>query len=386
MLWRIFISLLFFISAFSVFGQGQKRVMVLGEASHSNAFKNELRLQEATVLRHLEFTNGLVLRMSDNAIEQLQRRFPELQFINDKKRQLIQPTAGKNPNKGGGKNQPAPDPAQEIPWGIGQVQAASAHQYSKGAGQTICVIDTGVDKTHNDLAANIIGGRNYVVSKGRVNLSDWNDDNGHGSHVAGTIAALDNEIGVIGVAPEASIYAVKALDRRGSGSFSDVIDGIYHCVSAGADVINMSLGAQVSHSTDLAQLIQDSINYANAMGVDVVAAAGNSAADISSYVPAGLDNVIAVSSLDEDLSLSYFSNYGLGADDFAAPGRNILSTWKNGEYNSISGTSMAAPHVAGVLALSRSANSLGPVATDIGLSVSAQGAGLIDALLSVLNL
>jgi subtilisin family serine protease len=176
---------------------------------------------------------------------------------------------------------------------------------------------------------------------------DADDQNGHGTHVAGTIAAMDNAIGSRGVAPGAKVVAVRVLDRRGSGSTSGVIAGVdYVAGAAGSnDVANMSLGGGVSSSLDNA-VIAASATCA------FVLAAGNESDDADNHSPARANgnNIYTISAMDDNDNFAYFSNYGSGVD-YCAPGVSIFSTWKGGGYNTISGTSMAAPHAAGVILL-----------------------------------
>ena len=213
------------------------------------------------------------------------------------------------------------------------------------------VVDTGIDQDHQDLVSNLKGGVNFV-SKSPAKPADpskWNDDNGHGTHVAGTIAAADNEIGVLGVATEANLYAVKVLDRNGSGYISDVIAGINWAVNNDMDVVNMSLGS----SSDV-QALHDAVDAAYATGVVLVAAAGNSgdgnnATNNVSY-PAKYSSVIAVGATASDDSIPSWSSDGEEVE-FTAPGVSVRSAWNDGLYKIISGTSMASPHVAGTVAL-----------------------------------
>lgn len=245
---------------------------------------------------------------------------------------------------------PAPSqPAQSLPWGVDRIDADSTN--STGAGVTVCVVDTGIDKDHPDLQANIVGGRNFVAKGAIVDPSKWDDDNGHGTHVAGTIAAVDNTIGVVGVAPSASLLAAKVLNRQGSGYMSDVIAGIDYCVQNGAKVVSMSLGT----NTDV-QAVHDAVDAAYAGGVLLVAAAGNDYGGAVSY-PAAYDSVVAVSATDSADNLASFSNTGPEVE-LAAPGVSILSTYKGDGYATLSGTSMATPHVSGVAALAMEANPL----------------------------
>jgi len=245
---------------------------------------------------------------------------------------------------------PAPSqPAQKLPWGVDRVDADLSNH--TGAGVKVCVVDTGIDKDHPDLQANIVGGRNFVTKGATVDPTKWDDDNGHGTHVAGTIAAVDNTIGVVGVAPSASLLAAKVLNRQGSGYLSDVIAGIDYCVQNGAKVVSMSLGS----SSDV-QAFHDAVDAAYASGVLLVAAAGNDYGGAVSY-PAAYDSVVAVSATDSADNPASFSNVGPEVE-LAAPGVSILSTYKGGGYATLSGTSMATPHVSGVAALAWEANPL----------------------------
>ena len=169
-----------------------------------------------------------------------------------------------------------------------------------------------------------------------------------GTHVAGTIAAIDNNIGVVGVAAGATVIPVKVLGARGSGSWSGIIAGIEHVAEYGSagDVANMSLGGGIVAAVD------DAVKAAAAYGIKFVLAAGNSGANAINYSPARAngDNIYTISAMWEGDIWVSFSNYGSPVD-YCAPGVYINSTWKNGGYNRISGTSMAAPHAAGVLLL-----------------------------------
>ena len=245
---------------------------------------------------------------------------------------------------------PAPSqPAQTLPWGVDRIDAElSTHS---GLGVTVCVVDTGIDKDHPDLQANLAGGRNFVAKGVTVDPTKWDDDNGHGTHVAGTVAALDNTIGVVGVAPSASLLAAKVLNRQGSGYLSDVIAGVDWCVQSGAKVVSMSLGS----SSDV-QAFHDAVDAAYAAGALLVAAAGNDYGGAVSY-PAAYSSVVAVSATDKSDNLAAFSNVGPEVE-LAAPGVSVLSTWKDGGYATASGTSMSTPHVSGVAALAWEANPL----------------------------
>jgi subtilisin family serine protease len=209
------------------------------------------------------------------------------------------------------------------------------------AGRTAWVIDTGIDLDHPDL--------NVDVDRSRSFIRDVSPDdlNGHGTHVAGTIAAIKgNGIGVFGVAPGAPVVAVRVLDRNGRGSNSDVIAGVEYVADTASegDVANMSLGGGVSTALDTA------VKNAAATGILFTLAAGNEADDADNHSPARADgdNIYTVSAIDSADRFASFSNFGSHVD-YAEPGVSIRSTYKNGGYATISGTSMAAPHLAGIL-------------------------------------
>ncbi|MFL0074463.1 S8 family serine peptidase [Tenacibaculum maritimum] len=215
----------------------------------------------------------------------------------------------------------------------------------KSASQnTAWVLDTGVDLDHEDL--NVDTSRSVsFIAKGRE-AKNADDGNGHGTHVAGTIAAKDNAVGSVGVAPGNLIVAIKVLDSRGSGTNSGVISGVDY-VAANAnngDVANMSLGGGISSALD------NAIVNAASKGIKFVLAAGNESQDANNVSPARVNgnNIYTISAMDRNDNWASYSNYGSPVD-FCAPGSAIYSTWKDGGYNTISGTSMATPHAAGVL-------------------------------------
>ena len=207
------------------------------------------------------------------------------------------------------------------------------------------VIDTGIDLTHPDLNVDKATSKNFVPRE-----KSANDLNGHGSHVAGTIAAKINGSGVVGVAPGALLVAVRVLNRNGSGAYSDVIAGVDYVAKMGkpGDVANMSLGGPVSSTLD-----QAVINASTNSGVIFALAAGNDGEDANLHSPARAQgpNIYTVAAVNSSDVFASFSNYSaLGSPvDFAEPGVSILSTWMNGGYNTISGTSMATPHLAGLV-------------------------------------
>ena len=230
-------------------------------------------------------------------------------------------------------------PAEVLPWGINKIDAEQVWLLGGvGAGVNVGVIDTGISSVHPDLIANIKGGVSEVGY-----ASSWNDDNGHGSHVAGIIGAVDNSIGAIGASPAANLYAIKVLDRRGSGYLSDVIDGVDWAIGSGMNVINLSLGCDCPSES-----LHDAVARARDAGIVVVAAAGNSGGSV--LYPAAYPEAIAVAAVDSSGVAPYWSSRGPEVD-LAAPGKSIYSTYKGTGYATLSGTSMAAPHVAGAAAL-----------------------------------
>lgn len=270
---------------------------------------------------------------------------------------------------------------QTIPWGIDRVNALPVHAGSQfGAGINVAVLDTGIMLTHEDLT--VWGGFDTFGT------GNFNDDNGHGTHVAGTVAALNNTVGVIGAAPLSKLYAVKVLDSRGSGAYSNIIAGIEWAMNNNMNVINMSLGGR---SGSLA--LEDACTAAYNSGVLIVAAAGNEGNKPGNKesigYPAKYDSVIAVGSLTSLNERSSFSSTG-EALEIMAPGSGILSTTYNGGYGTMSGTSMASPHVAGVAALvwgidTNLSNSqvraiLNNTANDMWNDPWRYGNGLVDAL------
>lgn len=231
-------------------------------------------------------------------------------------------------------------PTASIPWGIKQVQAPKAWKYSKGKNIHIGVVDTGADYTHPDLKSNLGRGYNCIQS-----YSAPNDDNGHGTHICGTIAAYAAENGIKGMAPKAILHPVKAFDRNGSAYVSDIIKAIEWCTTNRMDIINMSFGMQTR-----SQALLDAINNAAAQGIIIVSSAGNEGKKNAIDYPARFKNTIAVGAIDKKRRIASFSNRGKQVD-FYAPGNKIYSTWLGGKYGLLNGTSMATSHVTGAIAL-----------------------------------
>jgi subtilisin len=283
--------------------------------------------------------------------------------------------------------------ASEYPWGVVRIGAQSVHSLTPpvlGAGVRVAVIDSGIDHTHPDLAANCRGGWDFVNRD-----DDPADDHGHGTHVAGTLAAVWNGSGVVGVAPQADLYALKVLGANGSGQYSDIIAAVNWCVTntdgIEIEIANLSLGS----SGDPGATVKEAFDSAYRYGVLIVAAAGNSGrrSGVGDNViyPARYDSVIAVAAADSLDRRASFSSTG-PAVELIAPGVGIYSTVPGG-YATYNGTSMAAPHVAGTAALVWAAHpdwdnvlvrtTLAGTAEDLGLALRQQGYGLVRADLAV---
>lgn len=237
--------------------------------------------------------------------------------------------------------------AQTLDWGINRTQAPTAWSSSfTGKGIKIAVVDTGIAK-HDDLV--IAGGASFTSY-----TTSYNDDNGHGTHVAGIIGARNNGYGTVGIANEADIFAVKVLGSDGSGYLSEIVAGIDWSITNKMDIVNLSLGTAAASTT-----LQQVVDKAYSQGILVVAAAGNNGTadglgDTVNY-PAKYDSVIAVAATDFSDKRASFSATG-STVEVSAPGVNIQSTYLNNGYAAMSGTSMAAPYAAGNLALIKQAN------------------------------
>ncbi|MGE5458451.1 MAG: S8 family serine peptidase [Methanococcaceae archaeon] len=279
-----------------------------------------------------------------------------------------------------------------VPWGITRIGAPLVHTNgNKGTGINVAIIDTGINYNHPDLRDNYKGGYDFVNDD-----VDPLDDNEHGTHCAGIIAAADNEIGVIGVAPEANLYSLKMLDSTGSGYISDLIAAIEWAIETRKDtdtsndiqIISMSLGSNSGVTA-----LETACSLAYDSGILLVAAAGNDGnrrgtGDSVDY-PGAYSSVIAVAATDSMNKRASSSSTG-PAVELAAPGVNIYSTYQN-SYTSLSGTSMACPHVAGTAALVLAANPsftnsnirdrLAKTATDLGTwrRDKLYGYGLVNA-------
>ncbi|MEO5930786.1 MAG: S8 family serine peptidase [Candidatus Kapaibacterium sp.] len=226
---------------------------------------------------------------------------------------------------------------QAMPWGVSKVGGSR-----DGSGRTAWIIDTGIDLYNPDLNVDLARSRNFVDEVGTPAM----DGNGHGTHIAGIIGARDNSIGVVGVAANAQLVAVRVLNDTGAGNYSTIIEGLDYATAnaRSGDVINLSLGGPPSHALD------DAVRRAAARGIKVVVAAGNEMEDAGLSSPSRVNypGVYTVSAFDINGDMASFSNYG-SVVDVSAPGVRILSTRVGGGTVYMSGTSMAAPHVAGLL-------------------------------------
>jgi thermitase len=234
------------------------------------------------------------------------------------------------------------DPGLSQQWGWTPTQTYAAWDVTKGSSATVvAIVDTGIQRSHPDLDAKIVAGYDYVD-----NDTAPDDGNGHGTHVAGTTAAeTNNGTGGAGLCSNCSLMPVRVLDNNGSGTLANVASGITWAADHGAKVINMSLGG--SGSTTL----QNAVDYAWNKGVFLACAAGNDGtSSTANAYPGAYTNCFAVASTNSSDAKSSFSNYGTWVEA-AAPVEGIYSTWMNSSYNTISGTSMATPHVAGLAGL-----------------------------------
>lgn len=379
-----------FLTSFALSAQGlpTRKIVVFSDSVVNEAAQQSLvERVGGVVLKPLPLINGLSVVLPNRASERaLESRVGVKRVEDDVQVSVSTPPPWAKQGK-----EPKTQPPQALEWNVDRLDAELAWPTSRGTGVKVAILDTGIDKDHPDLVSNIKGGVNFVPKRGwKVNPGGWDDDNGHGTHVAGLVAAVDNEIGVVGVAPEAHLYAVKVLDRNGNGYVSDVIAGLQWAVDSGMEVINLSLGT----NTDV-QSLHEAVDAVSAASVILVAAAGNDGdADPDSDVdyPAAYSSVIAVAATDSNDVRAYWSSDGPEVE-LAAPGVEVRSAWRGGGYQVLSGTSMATPHVSGVAALllalstppvqvretlKKTADDLGPLGFD-----NYYGYGLVDAEESV---
>lgn len=286
--------------------------------------------------------HGFSVTMAESAVAQLMRINPLIDYCEQDRIASIPPgddvpssIARGKPGGGGGGGGGS---TQTLPWGVDRL-----HGPGDGSGKTAWVIDSGIDTTHPDLNVDISRSVSFLSRD-----SSYSDANGHGTHVAGIIGARNNGFGVVGVAANATLVSLRVLDRRGNGPDSGVIAAIDWAAdhAAPGDVINLSL------ITTLLQSMNDAVANVASKGIYVAIAAGNNADDASNYSPASAagPNVYTVSAFQNGDIWASFSNYGPPVT-FSEPGVSIYSTYKGGGYTTLSGTSMAAPHLAGLLLL-----------------------------------
>lgn len=306
----------------------------------------------------------------------------------------------KNPKPGGG-GSTTTQPPQSLPTGVDRIDGELSTRFFTldNSAVNVAIIDTGIDTSHPDLR--VVGGKNCSTG------FSFKDGNGHGTHVAGTVAAIKNTIGVVGVLPGASLWAVRVLNNAGFGSFASVICGV-DFVTANANIIkvaNMSLGGGGSDDGNCGRTNNDALHTAIcnsfAAGVTYVVAAGNSGVDFAGSVPAAYDEVLTATAIADyngqpgggaaatcadwgaDDTPATFSNFATSAADqahtIAGPGVCILSTWKGQSYNTISGTSMATPHVTGTAALCIASGACTGTPSDIASKLRADAAAKATA-------
>lgn len=350
------------------------KVRVLIEATSSkgvstmSSSKSQLNAAKAQYGKRWEFSNGNAF-----TTEMTEKQYAALQKNKNLKVSLVDEVtvaadlrAAKKP----GTVEPLAEyPTQQVPWGIKAIyNNSNLTSTSGGAGINVAVLDTGVNVNHLDLVNTVEQCKDFTTAAG-LTSGQCNDANGHGTHVAGSALADGGSdgAGVYGVAPDSDLWAYKVLGDDGSGYSDDIAAAIRHAADQASatgtkTVINMSLGSSANNS-----LISSAVDYAYGKGVLVVAAAGNSGpAQGSIGYPGALKNAVAVAALENRLEngtlrVADFSSRGYTATDgdyvigvgdveISAPGAAIYSTWNNGGYNTISGTSMASPHVAGLAA------------------------------------
>jgi hypothetical protein len=228
---------------------------------------------------------------------------------------------------------------KSITWNVARVG------YGDGTGKTAWIIDSGIDFTHPDLNADATRSKSFITG-----VTSAADENGHGTHVAGIIGAKNNAIGVLGVASGASLVALRVFNKDGEGTLSSIIQALSYVNSnaKAGDVVNMSLGED-----EVSAILDQQVQNTAAKGIFIAIAAGNDHKPAVQFSPgrANGTNIYTVSAIDSLDNFASFSNYGNDVVDFAAPGVRITSTYLNGKYAIFSGTSMAAPHMAGLLLL-----------------------------------
>lgn len=338
------ISLIATIVIFSInmdaFG-AEKRVIIGFDKSPGAHERSLVEGRHGRIKKEFKHTHAISVEIEEQELDSLLSN-PDVTYIEDDVLiQAIDPIAGSTAT-----NIPATGGIEyDNAWSVSHIDAATPHsQGITGAGVNIAILDTGVDYSHPDLDINYSGGDNFISLD--ANNHDPFDDsyNSHGTHVAGIIAAELDGTGIVGVAPDASIYAVKVLDGAGFGSVSSIVAGIEWAIANHMDIVNMSMGIST-----YSQLLADAVAAADAAGILLVAAAGNNYGGPVLY-PAAFQSVIAVGAttiFDEIAPIS-----PIGAElELVAPGLNVYSTIAGGGYGFLGGTSQSAPHVSGLAAL-----------------------------------
>lgn len=319
--------------------EGERKIVVFSHAVNDEAGDELLARFGGVKVKNLDLIGAKAVILPPKAERALARQREVVRIDDDV---IVTTLEAEKEGRGNGKkgsNPGAEGPSQELPWGIDRIDAKLVWPSGNTANLVkVGIIDTGISKDHPDLKSNIKGGVNTINPR-----KSWNDDNGHGSHVAGTVAALNNTIGVVGAGPDIDLYAIKVLGASGSGYLSDVIEGLDWAVARKLHVVNLSLGT----SSNIASF-HDAIKRTHNAGIVVVAAAGNSGGAVG--YPAAYPEAIAVSATDQTNTLASFSSRGPEVD-LSAPGVSIPSTYKGTVYATLSGTSMATPHVTGSAAL-----------------------------------
>lgn len=303
----------------------------LGKATQSILAENGIPSKELLQV-YVKVFKGFAVQLSDEEVEKL-RKDNRIDYIAEDME--VHVNMGGPPGGGGGGGG-----GQTTPWGVTRVGGAMD---GTNAG-TAWIIDSGIDLDHPDL--NVDVNRSVSFLSGGGGASSPDDQNGHGTHVAGTVAAINNSVGVVGVAAGATVVAVRVLDRRGSGSTTGVIAGVDYVAASAAngDAANMSLGG------GFYQPLNDAVIAASS-SCPFALAAGNESTNAGTKSPASANgnNIYTVSSMTSTDNWSSFSNYGNPPVDYCAPGSSVYSCYKDGGYATLSGTSMASPHVCGIL-------------------------------------
>lgn len=317
-------------------------------------------------VRH-NFDNGFTSDLSDFQLRLAKIFNVEIELV---KKLSILPAEAEQAAPKGKPTAPRQTPSENISWGVKTIyNDPLLAKSSGGSGVRVAVLDTGVLRTHFDLKNRIAGCKDFTNAKIPMVDDKCDDKNGHGTHVTGIIAADGGSdgLGIYGVAPEAEILAYKVCGNNGSCWADDIAVALREAADNGAQIINLSLGSDAP-----SQLITDAVSYAIAKNVLVVAAAGNDGPYIGSIDYPGADpNVIGVGAIDIGWKIPDWSSRGINSStvpyvmeeqdiEFAAPGVNIESTWKDGGYAIMSGTSMATPFVAGLAAKLWQADALSP--------------------------